>query len=150
MRLPILWFVAGVIASHVCVAMQAHADAEPSPGCVQRAIIIDVYDGDTITVQPLPPTVSVRLLDCWAAEIRGNNRSADQIKAGQDAKRHLQSLLPVSSEVLLHVPTSTRLSDSLTFGRVLGYVWRDVDGDGKRDNINSLQVETGHATRTKQ
>lgn len=119
----------------------------PSPGLVVDAIVVEVYDGDTITVQPLLPKARIRLLDCWAPEIRTRN-AAEKVK-GFESRDHLRGLIPNGARVRLHIPATDRLQDSLTLGRVLGRVWRDVDGDGRLDDVSVRQVDAGHATKTK-
>lgn len=123
------------------------SDAPPPRGLVTEAIVTAVYDGDTITVQPLLPAAKIRLLDCWAPELR--TRDADEKRRGLASRDHLRKLLPIGSRVTLEVPTTDRLQDSLTFGRVLGRVWRDTDDDGQLDNVSTLQVTAGHATATR-
>lgn len=119
----------------------------PPRGLVTEAIITEVYDGDTITVQPLMPATRIRLLDCWAPEVR--TRDDDEKRRGYASRDHLRELLPIGSRVTLQVPTSDKLETSLTLGRVLGRVWIDTDGDGTLDNVSELQVAAGHATTTK-
>ncbi|MEK9811219.1 MAG: hypothetical protein VW362_12275, partial [Candidatus Nanopelagicales bacterium] len=133
----------------VVLCLVAQLDADPPPrGLVTEAVVVDVYDGDTLTVQPLLPAMRVRLLDCWAPEVR--TRDAAEKVRGYESRDHLRKLLPNGSRIRLHIPTSNLLEDSLTLGRVLGRVWRDTDGDGKLDDVSSLQVDAGHATKTKQ
>lgn len=138
--------IPAVMVGVLCLVSQLAADPPPR-GLVTEAIVVDVYDGDTLTVQPLLPTMKVRLLDCWAPEVRTKNAAEKQ--RGYEARDHLRRLLPNGSRVRLHVPTTERLQDSLTFGRVLGNVWRDTDDDGTLDNVSKLQVAAGHATATK-
>lgn len=121
--------------------------APPSPGLVVDAEIVSVYDGDTITIQPLFPTMKIRLLDCWAPEIRTRDL-AEKVR-GYESRDNLRELIPDGSRVRIHIPATGRLQDSLTLGRVLGHVWRDVDGDGQPDNVGRRQVAGGFATRTK-
>lgn len=121
--------------------------APPSPGLVIDAIVVEVYDGDTITVEPLLPEMRVRLLDCWAPEIR--TRDDSEKVRGYESRDNLRRLLPNASRIRLHVPTTDRLQDSLTFGRVLGRAWRDVDQDGVLDDVSALQVTGGFATQHK-
>ena len=54
------------------------------------------------------------------------------------------------NKTLITIPTTDRLQDSLTFGRALGHVWKDLDGDGKLDNISDYMVKNGHATKNKE
>jgi hypothetical protein len=56
-------------------------------------------------------------------------------------------MLPVGSAIDIHVPTGEgdRLSELLTFSRVLGWVWRRGEGV----SLNEQIVQAGHATMEK-
>ncbi len=108
--------------------------------------IKDVHDGDTITVS-LTKEFKVRLLDCWAAELKDEDVQ-ERIKA-QKAKDFLSSMLKIDDEVSVEIPIYDSLEKSLTFGRVLAYVWKDLDGDGHKENISEEMVEHNHATKHK-
>lgn len=108
--------------------------------------IKDVYDGDTVTVS-LTKEFKVRLLDCWAAELKDEDVQ-ERIKA-QKAKEFLASMLKVDDEVSIEIPIYDSLEKSLTFGRVLAYIWKDLDGDGHKENISEEMVEHNHATKHK-
>lgn len=104
---------------------------DPRPQLSLPCRVTQVYDGDTLTVE-MTIRARVRLLDCWAPELRdeGGVASRDAIK-------------PIEGKAAtLVVPLDgvDRLDDVLTFGRVLGYVW--VDGE----SLSEKQVSAGHAT----
>ena len=116
----------------------------PKPGVTTRAKVVRVLDGDMVDVELRLP-VRIRLTDCWAPEIRGDDRTA-----GQRAKRELAEMLPRGRNILVHVPTQTarQFGDILTFGRVLGSIWATFKGKGKR-NVSAEMVARGFATREK-
>lgn len=113
----------------------------PDLGLTARAIVDRVIDGDTIAALITLP-VTVRLIDCWAPEIRG-----EQKPQGQIAKALLQKMAPAGSPVHLQVPTThvDALAGVFTFGRVLGHVWRPGDDE----SLSELMVAAGAATREK-
>jgi endonuclease YncB( thermonuclease family) len=117
--------------------------ADPPPqGISTTAQITEWYDGDTAKAT-LTLRVRVRLLDCWAPEVRGRER-----ELGLKSKDHVLELCPDGSKVRLFIPTTGRLQDSLTFGRVLAHAW--VEGeDGKWTNISEQMVLDGFATKEK-
>lgn len=122
----------------------SQAAVAPQPySCISAPCeIVEVYDGDTLTVR-VSLDMRVRLLDCWCPEVRTLD-SAEKVK-GQAARDHLKKLAPVGSAAQLLVPlTGHRLDDIITMGRVLAYV--AVDGK----DLSSQQVQTGHATKTKE
>lgn len=113
----------------------------PALGITARAIVDRVIDGDTLDVVLQLP-VRVRLLDCWAPETNGESRAL-----GMQSKEALRSLCPQGSRVTVSVPTgsATQVSDVLTFGRVLGQVYRQND----ELSVSERMVSDGFATRTK-
>lgn len=124
------------------------AIAGPPPrGISTVGRVVRVIDGDTLEVLLQPPRLTIRLLDCWAPETR--TKDLDEKAAGLAAKKRLAELIDDQSVVIV-LPTTDKLSDSLTFGRVLGRVWLDIDGDGTLDDVSAVMVDEGHATATKQ
>lgn len=117
--------------------------AVPAVGWTTICAIDEVTDGDTVQVT-LERTLKVRLLDCWAPEIRGSQR-----EAGLAAKAFLQRLVQVTGrrQATLFVPTDQAESfdDVMSFGRVLGQIWLA----GQQLSIAELMVLSGHATATK-
>ena len=111
---------------------------QPRPGLSARCRIIEVYDGDTLTVELRIP-VRVRLLDCWAPELRD--------PGGIESRDHLDELAALQDGTLW-VPWdhARRAGDVWSFDRILGHVW--VDGYDKP--VSELQVDAGHATVERQ
>ena len=115
-----------------------------SRGIVTQCRVIKVYDGDTVTVQPVLPEFHVRLLDCWAPEVKGKGVKATEKVEGFRSRDNLKQLLPEGSMCLVEIPTTGRLDKSLTFGRILAKVY---NADGV--DVSEAQVASGHATKTK-
>jgi endonuclease YncB( thermonuclease family) len=111
----------------------------PALGLTARATVDRVIDGDTIDVSLVLP-IRVRLLDCWAPEMRGEDKLA-----GEDAKIFVESLLANRDQVVISIPSgqATAMGDVLTFGRVLAHIYV---GD---DSLAELVVGAGLATREK-
>ena len=116
---------------------------EISTGLTELATVRKVYDGDTIVVT-VTKEYRIRMLDCWAPEVTGAEK-----EEGLKSKEFLESILVAGDEVLIRIPTTNRIQDSISFGRVLGYVYKDVDGDGRVDNISQRMVASGFATKEK-
>jgi micrococcal nuclease len=112
----------------------------PPAGYTTECRIIDVYDGDTITVE-ITKRLKVRMLDCWAPEVRGNSREEGLIS--RDTLRNLA----LDKDAIIHIPAANKgeIWRIMTFGRVLAHVW--VKGHEK--NLSEQMVETGHATLVK-
>jgi endonuclease YncB( thermonuclease family) len=111
----------------------------PQPGWVTTAKVVEVYDGDTVTVE-IRKQLRVRLLDCWAPEIRTRD---EQVKAdGIKSRDHLRRLIE-QKEVILSIPARSRIGDSFSFDRALGRIYL-----GGKD-VSALQVEAGYATKEK-
>lgn len=107
----------------------------PKTGVCVPVEILAVHDGDTITCE-VRMKVNVRLLDCWAAELSGDDK-----ERGIEARDFLRRLAQNKRGVLL-VPTGDNLSKSWTFGRCLGHVW--LENDDK--SLSQHMVESGFAT----
>lgn len=107
--------------------------ATPEPGWVATAKVVDIHDGDTVTVE-VSKRYQVRLLDCWAPELKS--------LGGIESREHLKSLIDGKS-VIVKVPMNGDTWRSYSFGRVLGRIYLD-DKD-----INSEMVKSGHATHDK-
>lgn len=134
--------MAGLISLLAAPLVAATLAAPPEPGIVARGRVVDVYDGDTITVE-FTFRARVRILDLWCPEVRGG--TAAEKAAGIAARDRLRQLVD-GKPVTLHVPTEgiRRLDDVFTFGRVLGHVWTENGID-----VGRVMREEGHGTRTK-
>lgn len=110
----------------------------PSPGLTARCRVIEVYDGDTVTVEMRIP-VRVRLLDCWAPELREDG--------GEESREHLDWIAGLE-DGMLWVPwgDARRAGDVWSFNRILGHVWID----GSDESLSERQVLAGHATIERQ
>lgn len=114
---------------------------KPLHGLSAACRIVDVHDGDTVTVE-ITRRVRVRLLDCWAPEVTGAEKPQG-IKS-RDALRAIALL----KSATLYVPTegNDELGDVMTFDRVLGHVWLESDPS---QSLSERQVRAGFATKTK-
>lgn len=126
-------------------------DNTPRIGWSTPARVIDIHDGDTLTVE-VTRRITVRLKDCWAPETGarcGNRRvTHDERERGQQSRDELDRLLTESREITLFVPTtkdkeSIDAAAALTFGRVVGEVWADGI------NVGDELVRRGFATKEK-
>jgi endonuclease YncB( thermonuclease family) len=132
-------FVSAVWAS-MCAYVLAN---RPEPAWTTDAYLVEVYDGDTLTVE-VRRRIKVRLLDCWAPEIRTRDR-AEKVR-GFASRAHLRSLVKPGDKLTLSVPGGEDLGKRFSFGRILGRVW----ADGSPGDLSSQQVAAGHATKTKE
>lgn len=120
---------------------------QPPTGWTTPAKIVDIHDGDTVTVE-ITRRVTVRLLDCWAPESRIDSRVEPEHReaakaAGIAARDHLREIAS-SRRCVLHIPAdSGNLSDILTLNRVIGRIW--LPDDSTRD-VSERMVSAGHAT----
>lgn len=103
--------------------------------------VTEVYDGDTLTCEVTIP-IKVRLLDCWAPEIRGVD--GPEKAKGIAARDYLRELALDENGVLV-VPIDGKadsLGDLFSFERLLGEVWVGHP----RKNLSEIMVESGYAT----
>lgn len=128
-------------------------EGPPPAGVVGRCHVVEVYDGDTLTVE-FTVTARVRLLGCWSDEIR--TRDAAEKARGLAARDHLAAVCGMAwngkrwvgrTPAYLAAPfAGDRLGSLFTMGRLLGRVWV-LPGEGA--DVSTQQVEAGHAYRTK-
>ena len=109
----------------VLAALGAMARPVDAVGQGLSASVLSIGDGDTIRVRQDRRTVTVRLACIDAPETTQN-------PYGQQARRYLQQLLPIGSEVSLDVKSTDR------YGRLVAEVFSGV-------NINLKLVEDGKA-----
>jgi endonuclease YncB( thermonuclease family) len=136
----------------------AAADAvfkQPPPGVTGACRIVEVYDGDTVTVE-FTVRARVRLVDCWADEIRTTD-DAEKVR-GLAARDHLAALCGMtwddaakrwtgSTPAVLFSPFTGDgdMGSLFTMSRLVGRLWLS---DGKRD-LSALQIKAGHAFASK-
>lgn len=116
----------------------------PALGWTTAAQITRVIDGDTIDVT-VTRKLRVRLLDCWAPEVR--TRDLAEKERGLAAKAALEALVESHGATgVLFIPTGAgqELADVLSFGRVLGKMHLPEIG-----NLSQVMVGLGHAKKTK-
>ena len=122
------------------------ANNQPEQNLTTKAVVKEVYDGDTVVVT-IQKDFRVRMLDCWAPEIK--TRNPEEKKRGEKSRDILKSLVNIDDKVIVEIPMTDRIQDSFTFGRVLAYLWKDIDGDGKLDDVSDVMIQKGFATKTK-
>lgn len=116
----------------------------PPHGITTLCRIVDVYDGDTVVVE-IVKTARVRLLDCWAPEVKGG--TPEEKERGYVSRDHLKQLA-LNKEAVLFVPSAEHraIGEVTSMGRVLGQLW--IDGDKK--SLAEHQRDAGLATLTKE
>jgi len=117
----------------------------PLPGIVHSCEIVRVLDGDTVEIS-ITSTAVVRLLDCWAPEVHRTDDPTEKPR-GLLSKAHLESLVKPGAKAVVQIPFSERgrFGDDMTMGRVLGNVWLV----GQEKSLSEMQVQSGHARKTK-
>lgn len=138
-----------LVLSCVLVSRSFSGDDAPPEGLTTDCEIVNIVDGDTIDVR-LSYVIRIRLLDCWAPETR--TRDLAEKSRGIAAKKYMQDLAEKESRVRLHVPGGNSLADILTFGRILGRVWRIDPETGQPEDrdLSEHMVDADHATREKE
>lgn len=146
-------FLGSLAAFLIIIGYALTADTSPPAGYTTPARVVEVHDGDTVTVE-IVTRVRVRLIDCWAPEVTKDRRvpAAEQAaaKAAGDASRqHLQQLVSRSPDrCILFVPrVGDDIGDSTSMGRVLGHLWLADDLD---HSVSERMVAAGHATKVKE
>ncbi len=105
-----------------------------------RAIVVDVYDGDTCTVDidlGLKTWIKgekIRLARIDAPEVRGNAR-----EAGLRSRDYLRSIILGKPVVI-----QTIKDHKGKYGRYLGEIWLP-DEEGNYTNVNDRLVQQGYA-----
>jgi len=118
----------------------------PAPACrppfglCLPCCVVKVRDGDTVEVSTIGGGMvwPIRLLDCWAPELRTPGG-----EAAKKAAEHYLEQGPVS----LWIPAPddlTRLTKLLSFDRVPGHLFI-----GSTKTLSSMMVAGGFATRTR-
>lgn len=117
--------------------------ALPEPAIIEHAVITNIYDGDTVSIQ-FTKEYPIRLLNCWAPEITGKEKTE-----GLKSREYLKSILKPGDKIIIDIPTTNKFEDSVSFGRILGNIYKDIDNDGKLDNISEVMVKNGFAKSKK-
>jgi len=102
-------------------------------------------DADTIVVQLRNSGLlwAIRLIDCWAPEIRGEEKPE-----GIDASIAAIALLKTAKELSVFIPVENigeNVLKFLTFDRIPGYLYLDDE-----TTLNEKLIELGHATKSKE
>ena len=120
----------------------AAASNQPEQNLTTSAVVEEVYDGDTVVVS-IQKQIRVRMLDCWAPEVR--TKDIEEKELGLKSKEYLKSLLAEDDKIIIEIPMTERIQDSFTFGRVLAFLWKDLDGDGKLENVSEVKLPSESA-----
>jgi len=123
-----------VPAAEPVLAPWAHENAAPLPKAASAARVLDVIDGDTLSVMVDDQAVTVRLLGIDTPEKAGGPRPAECF--GAEASAFVEQLVPEGSLIALTRDVETRDQ----YGRLLAWVHR---ADGLF--VNLAMVESGHA-----
>ena len=134
-----------IIATAFVFLFVGEARAEPFPADTlyhYRAVVVDVYDGDTVTVDlDLGFHVwvrgeKIRLAYIDAPELKGEHKD-DGIAAGDFLRQ-----LVLNKNVIVQTIKNPKGGDKKEkYGRYLGVIWHDGV------NVNDLLVAKGHAIR---
>jgi len=110
-----------------------------------------VHDGDTVHVRVYDPktghtgltVLQVRLLDCWAPELK--SKVAGEAARGLKAKEFLESLLADEDKIAVFIPLQPGWSilSITTLGRVLGRLFIGTE------EVAPIMIRHGHATAKK-
>ena len=92
-----------ILSSCLLVGIFALRAESPPIGWTVPVRVVQVYDGDTVVVE-ITKRVRVRLLDCWAPEVRTKDKAEKQ--KGYASKDHLKKIIPEGSDAILHIPGS--------------------------------------------
>lgn len=110
----------------------------PQLGVALPCKVLSVHDGDTLKVE-CRFTMDIRLLDCWAPELSGENRIA-----GFKSRDNLKTLAEGKTGIVSVPLNSDNIGKATSMSRVLGRVL--INGD----DVGYLQVKNGFATKSKE
>ncbi len=145
-QLPIgfAFVMLGSIAGWVAAFGGQSIECPPRGMCLD-GVVIRIIDGDTIVVRS-QIEYQVRLLDCWSPESR--TKDLEEKRRGLIAKARMAELASDKS-CRVFLPSSGRVEDMVTMGRVLGRVWITDDGKPATVDLSTVMVGEGLATKTK-
>jgi endonuclease YncB( thermonuclease family) len=109
----------------------------PQLGIALPCKVLSVHDGDTLKVE-CKITMDIRLLDCWAPELSGENRLA-----GFKSRDNLRALAEGKTGIVSIPLNSDNIGKATSMSRVLGRVL--INGD----DVGYLQVKGGFAKKAK-
>ena len=117
--------------------------AQDVPKLVVPVEVIEVYDGDTLTVR-LTLNIRVRLLDCWCPETK--TRDLEEKAYGIHSRETMKEVC-LGEKCLMTIPLKghDRLDDVFTFGRILARI--RVISSGL--DVSEEMVRMGEATKEK-
>jgi endonuclease YncB( thermonuclease family) len=111
----------------------------PELGLCLPCEVLRVLDGDTVEIKLFALTVHLRLLNCWAPEIHGNEKPQ-----GDESKKFLQGLVTRGTlKAFIPFKGNGVFANILTLGRVLGRLYV-ADQD-----VSEIMCKHGFATPTK-
>lgn len=128
----------------------------PTMGLIVPCKVLEVHDGDTVTVE-FRCTMNIRLIDCWAPELTRqavdkngevilNKKTGNPVtEANPDGLRSKTSLLKMAKDRqgILTIPWNQDIGKMTTMGRILGKL--EINGT----DMSYEQVRLGRATKTK-
>lgn len=113
----------------------------PPNGWTTDCKIVEVYDGDTVTVE-IKRRVRVRLLGCWAPEIR--TRDDQEKRQARASREHLKGLAEgMMAKLFVPAEDNEKAGDEWSLSRVLGHLWV-----GSK-HLATAQTESGNASSRK-
>lgn len=91
----------------------------PELGLCAPCEVLRVIDGDTVVITLAGFTVHLRLLNCWAPELQGEDKPR-----GEEAKQFLTRLLTRgATKAFIPFKGDGKIANALTLGRVLGRLY---------------------------
>jgi endonuclease YncB( thermonuclease family) len=118
-----------------CVALFVAA-ASPTPQIVLPARVVEVYDGDTPTVE-VTFRMRIRLEECWCPEVTGKEKVE-----GLKSKKRMEEL-SLGKNGMVTIPLLPDIGQSTSMGRVVGRL--SVEGK----DLSEVMVKEGFATKEK-
>ena len=142
-----VWLAVFLAVSCLCVngTMLAENPVPPATNLTIDGKCLRVIDGDTVEVETRF-TYRVRLIDCWAPESRTSDLAEKQ--RGLRSKSKMVQLAE-GKAVRVSIPLGRSFTDITTMGRVLGRVWVTDDGQLAVDDLSTIMVREGMATKAK-
>lgn len=132
-RLIVILTLATAVLAAVLAALEAWSAPQPTPKMVFRCHVVKVHDGDTANevIVELPP-LSVRYDDCWSPEL--------DAALGQRAKLAAKEAEGKSGTLTIDLKDVKRLSDIITFGRVVGTIQLDGEEETQSEKMIRLKL----------